>query len=97
MIPRIRVNSRKGNEKYHTVKTRIIEPCAMKSEVPFSGMGAKKHSKNIARFLLLRQKKFLTSLREESPATSTKDRHNVFAHIMVACQRKVLRIDGVTK
>jgi len=28
------------------VKTRIIEPCAMKSEIPFSGIGAKVQQKH---------------------------------------------------
>jgi len=36
-----------------TVKSQLIEPCAMKSEIPFSGMD----SKNTAPFPPLRQKK----------------------------------------
>ena len=55
-------------KKVITVKTRINEPCAMKSEILFYGTGAKKHRKNTASSSLLRQKKtiFLTLLRGKS-------------------------------
>ena len=60
-----------------TVEIRIVEPCAMKSKIPFSGMEAKKtqqkHSKNTASFPLPRQKKkrknLLTLPGKESPTT----------------------------
>ena len=43
---------------YYIVKTRIIEPCAMKSEIPFSGIGAKKTQQKHSPFPLLRQNIF---------------------------------------
>ena len=52
-----------------TIKLWIIELCAMKSKIPFSGMRAKNIARNTAAFPLLRQKKiknFLTLLRGKS-------------------------------
>ena len=56
----------------YTVKTRISEPCAMKSRISFSGTEAKNTAKTQSLSPFRGRKKnkiFLTLLREESPTT----------------------------
>ena len=54
-----------------TVKTRIIEPCAMKSRISFSGTGAKTQQKHspFPPSETEGEQIFLTLLRKESPTT----------------------------
>jgi len=54
-----------------TVKSQIIEPCAMKSEIPFSRMEPKKQKHSPFPPTETEKKNFffLTLLREESPTT----------------------------
>ena len=55
---------------FHTVKTQIIEPCALKSEIPFSGIAAKTQQKTQPLPPAKTEKKEnLTLLGEESPRT----------------------------